>query len=50
MYFIGPVKPAKSMGHRGGFRHPEGQAVIYNIIARCRAAGRHVGIPTDAGA
>ena len=43
-YFIGPVDLAKSMGHRGDYRHPEVQAVIEDVIVRSRAAGRHVGI------
>ena len=48
VYFIGPVDLAKSMGHRGDFRCPEVQAVIDDIIARGRVAGRHVGILADA--
>ena len=49
VYFIGPVDLAKSMGHRGDYRHPEVQKVMDDIIARGRAAGRHVGILADAG-
>ena len=49
MYFIGPVDLAKSMGHRGDFRHPEVQEVMDDIIARGRAGGRHVGILADSG-
>ena len=40
VYFIGPVDLAKSMGHRGDFRHPEVQEMMDDIIARGRAAGR----------
>ena len=47
VYFIGPVDLAKSMGHLGDFRHPEVQEVMDDIIARGRAAGRHVGILAD---
>ena len=49
VYFIGPVDLAKSMGCRGDYRRPEVQAVIDDIIARGRAAGRHIGILADAG-
>ena len=49
VYFIGPVDLAKSMGHRGDYRHRKVQAVIDDIIARGRAAGRHVGILAHAG-
>lgn len=47
VYFIGPVDLAKSMGHRGDFRLPAVQRVMDSIIARTRAAGRHVGILVD---
>ena len=49
VYFIGPVDLAKSMGFRGDFRAPEVQAVMDEIIERCRTAGRHVGILVDDG-
>ena len=47
VHFIGPVDLAKSMGYRGDFRTPQMQALMDEIIERCRAAGRHVGILVD---
>ena len=47
VYFIGPVDLAKSMGRHGDFRRPDMQAIIDDIVARGRAAGRHVGILAD---
>jgi 2-keto-3-deoxy-L-rhamnonate aldolase RhmA len=47
VYFIGPVDLAKSMGFGADFRAPAVQAVIDEIIARTRAAGRHVGVLVD---
>ena len=47
VFFIGPVDLAKSMGHGGDFRAAPVQSVMDEVIARTRAAGRHVGILVD---
>ncbi|MGI9332230.1 MAG: HpcH/HpaI aldolase family protein [Gammaproteobacteria bacterium] len=46
-FFIGPVDLAKSMGYEGDFRVPAVQRAMDDVIARTRAAGRHVGILVD---
>lgn len=45
--FIGPVDLAKSMGHRGDFRHPEVAAEIERLIDRIHASGGRCGILVD---
>jgi 4-hydroxy-2-oxoheptanedioate aldolase len=42
-FFVGPVDLAKSLGHAGAYRRPEVLAVIEEVLARVRAAGRAAG-------
>jgi 2-keto-3-deoxy-L-rhamnonate aldolase RhmA len=46
-YFIGPVDLAKSLGFKGDYRAPAMQAVLAELIARIRTAGRTAGILVD---
>lgn len=43
-FFVGPVDLAKSLGHRGEYRHPAVLSVVDATIARIVAAGRKAGM------
>ena len=42
--FLGPGDLSASMGHIGNVAHPQVQAVIADVIRRCRAVGKPCGI------